>query len=238
MWHILTGQGTDRADGHIIAGAEDRKGWDFVWMKGSGCFLFLRMHELTISSSTIHLPPLFFLVRQTSSTGRTSPVEGQAPAGRGLATPTGHAAGSPGWKKARRPGGGHGTTAREWEGESGRRRERERDWARALSGATGRALQGERRRGTPAMEPLRRGRGHRSCSANGNGEQCTGKETHLVTAILHSCDLDLGRDEGLCDGGECIYRKERMQKAVVKFVACCVLAERKRRSRDELRDTV
>jgi hypothetical protein len=47
MWLILIGRGAGRADGHRIVGTEDRKGWDFVWMKGSGCFLFLRTHERT-----------------------------------------------------------------------------------------------------------------------------------------------------------------------------------------------
>jgi hypothetical protein len=47
MWLNLIGRGARRADGHRIAGAEDRKGCDFVWMKGSGCFFFLRTHERT-----------------------------------------------------------------------------------------------------------------------------------------------------------------------------------------------
>jgi hypothetical protein len=45
MWLILIGRGAGRAYGHRIVGAEDRKGCDFVWMKGSGCFIFLRTHE-------------------------------------------------------------------------------------------------------------------------------------------------------------------------------------------------
>jgi hypothetical protein len=93
-------------------------------MKGSGCFLFLLMHELTISSSTIHLPPLFFLVRQMSSTGRTSPVEGQAPAGHAdgpRCRLTGLRAQRGGGEEGTVAKGGHDTTTREWEGESGRR---------------------------------------------------------------------------------------------------------------------
>jgi hypothetical protein len=83
----------------------------------------------------------------------------------------------------------------------------------APRGAAGRAgrdplavlCRGERRRGTSAMEPPRQGERwsrHRGCSTNGIGEECMGKGTHLVTAVLHAYDLDLGRDEGLCDGRE------------------------------------
>jgi hypothetical protein len=61
---------------------------------------------------------------------------------------------------------------------------------------------------------------------------------YLVTAALHPCDLDPERDEEFCDGYGCIYRRERMRKTVVKFIACRILAKQKRRSRDELHDTV
>jgi hypothetical protein len=67
-----------------------------------------------------------------------------------------------------------------------------------------------------------------------------GSRTYLVIAVLHTCDLDLGRDEGLCNAGGCQYicTKEVAQKAIAKFVAGRVLVERKRQLRDELHETV
>ena len=41
---------------------------------------------------------------------------------------------------------------------------------------------------------------------------------------------------GYVTAGECFYSQDRKRKEVAKFVADRVLAERKRRLRDELRD--
>jgi hypothetical protein len=81
--------------------------------------------------------------------------------------------------------------------------------------ATARATQAGRRAARLAAAPT----GGWGCSTNENGgEECMGKRTHLVTVVLHGCDLDMRRDEELNDETGWIYIK-KVWEGVTKFSA-------------------